>query len=160
MADPKLLSIGPGAAGGYRLTTSLLLERPLGEVFEFFSNAHNLTRITPSWLGLKVVTAAPVDMHDGTLFDYRFRVNGVPGRWRSMILEWNPPHSFVDRQVSGPFALWVHRHTFESAGGGTIAGDDISYRVPGGPPVHELVVRRNLTRLFAYRHEAMQRLFG
>ena len=39
---------------------------PLDESFEFFADAHNLGRITPSWLGFRVVTAGAIDVHAGT----------------------------------------------------------------------------------------------
>ena len=38
------------------------LEQPITEVFEFFSNAHNLAAITPPWLHFEVLTPAPIEM--------------------------------------------------------------------------------------------------
>jgi hypothetical protein len=42
-------------------------------VFEFFSIAHNLERITPPWLRFEVRTPEPVRMQAGALIDYRLR---------------------------------------------------------------------------------------
>ena len=41
-----------------------------------------------------------------------------------------------DQQIRGPFAQWIHRHEFESAGNATRLIDRIEYRIPGGalPP--------------------------
>ena len=76
------------------------LERPLTEVFEFFSNAHNLAVITPPQLHLKILTPAPIEMGVGTHIDYRLKLRGIPVRWQSEITEWDPPHGFVDEQLS------------------------------------------------------------
>ena len=42
--------------------TQRTVERPLTEVFSFFSNAHNLAVITPPQLHLEVLTPAPIEM--------------------------------------------------------------------------------------------------
>lgn len=56
-------------------------------------------------------------------------------RWRmtSRIVEFEPPHHFVDQMVRGPFASFRHDHRFEAAGGGTRMTDVIAFRM--GPPL-------------------------
>ena len=51
------------------------LAQPITEVFEFFSNAHNLAIITPPWLHFEVLTPAPIDMSPGTRIDYRLKLS-------------------------------------------------------------------------------------
>ena len=58
----------------------LRLEHPLARVFEFFSDAFNLEKITPPWLQFHVLTAPPIQMHEGTQIDYRLRIHGIPVR--------------------------------------------------------------------------------
>ncbi len=145
----------------HRLEREQYLDHPLADVFAFFAKAQNLERITPSWLSFEVRTVEPIQMRVGTLIDYRLRVHGVPLRWTSRIEAWEPGRSFVDRQLRGPYGLWQHRHTFASAGSGTVVRDEVDYALPFGPLgelAHRLFVRRDLDRIFAYRHEAVPRL--
>lgn len=114
---PLVIERGPGRS--YRLTTSMVVHRDIHEVFEFFSDPHNLALITPRWLSLRVHSDNRIEMFRGTRIRYRFRVRGVPAIWRSEITAWEPPHRFVDEQRLGPFRRWVHEHVFEEDGGGT-----------------------------------------
>ena len=131
------------------------------DVFPFFADARNLERITPGWLGFRVLTPG-VEMGAGALIEYRLRLHGIPVRWRTRIELWEPPHRFVDRQLSGPYGIWHHTHTFEPDGaGGTLMRDVVRYTLPLGPLgalAYRLFVRRDLDRIFDFRHAAVQRL--
>jgi ligand-binding SRPBCC domain-containing protein len=136
------------------------------DVFDFFADAHNLEAITPPLLRFRVVTPAPIVMGRGTLIRYRLRVHRVPVSWLTEIKEWCPPYRFVDEQLTGPYALWQHTHTFEAAGGETIMRDVVRYRIGFGPLgalAHALLVRRDIAAIFDYRAErvaALLRLSG
>ena len=127
----------------------------------FFSDAHNLERITPGFLKFRVLTPAPIELREGVVIDYALRVRGVPLRWRSEITVWDPPHRFVDRQVRGPYRRWVHEHRFVSLdGGGTLVEDRVEYAVPGGRLVHALFVKRDVQAIFAYRTAVLREMFS
>jgi ligand-binding SRPBCC domain-containing protein len=145
----------------HRLEREQYVDRPVADVFHFFAEAHNLERITPPWLSFQVLTPDPIEMRAGTLIDYRLRVHGVPLRWTSRIEHWEPGRSFVDRQLRGPYGLWHHRHSFAEDGEGTVVRDEVDYAMPFGALgdlAHPLFVRRDLERIFTYRHEAVPRL--
>ena len=143
------------------LTREQLLPTRPEDVFPFFGDAHNLEALTPPWLGFRVVTPHPIDMRPGTLIEYRLRLHGVPIRWRTRIAVWDPPHRFVDVQLSGPYKLWHHTHDFEPApgeGGGTLMRDTVRYALPLGPLgelAHRLLVRRDLERIFDFRQRTV-----
>jgi len=137
------------------------VEVPIEEAFAFYGDAHNLERITPPWLGFQVITPRPIAMEVGTLIEYRLRLHRVPVRWRTRIEAWEPPRRFVDAQVRGPYSLWEHTHEFEQDGpDATIIGDRVRYSIPCGPLgelADRLLVRRDLTRIFVYRRDAVAR---
>jgi len=143
----------------YRLSRSLLVPRPIDEVFAFFGDARNLERLTPPFLNFRILTPPPIEMRPGTLIDYRISLHGLPMRWRSEITEWKPPYSFVDEQLRGPYKRWVHRHTFAEETGGTRVGDEVQYDVLGGDLVHRLFVKSQLEKIFNYRVAVLEQLF-
>lgn len=143
-----------------RFELELWLPRPRSEVFAFFADAANLDRLTPPWLGFRILTPPPIVLRQGALIDYRLRLHGLPLRWRTRIEVWDPPRRFVDLQLRGPYRLWHHTHTFTEQGGGTLCRDVVRYAVPGGPWIDRLFVRRDLRRIFAHRSEVLRRLFG
>jgi len=150
----------PDRDGAYRLRAELFVPRDRRQVFEFFADARQLETITPPWLHFEVLTPAPIELRAGVLIDYRLRLRGVPFRWQSRIAVWEPPDCFVDEQTRGPYRLWRHEHRFEEADGGTVVRDQVDYAVPGGALVHGLLVRRDVERIFVWRHSCLERIFG
>jgi ligand-binding SRPBCC domain-containing protein len=141
------------------LERSQRLELGVEQAFEFYAQARNLEAITPPWLGFQVITAAPIEMREGALIDYRLRLHGVTVRWRTRIETWEPPLRFVDVQLRGPYALWEHTHTFQRDGdSGVLIGDRVRYALPLGPLgelAHTAFVKRDLERIFDYRRSAV-----
>jgi ligand-binding SRPBCC domain-containing protein len=142
------------------LRTEIWLPRERDEIFQFFADPRNLDRLTPSWLQFRILSPRDIAMNKGTLLDYRLRIRGVPIRWQSEISSWEPPDRFVDRQIKGPYSLWLHEHTLTAHNGGTLVGDDIEYAVPGGTIVQKLLVAPDIARIFNYRHRVLQELFN
>jgi ligand-binding SRPBCC domain-containing protein len=144
----------------FNFQSETCVPRRRSEVFPFFAEARNLQTLTPPWLKFEVLTPAPIVLRSGTLIDYQITVHGLPIRWRTEIAEWDPPHRFVDVQLSGPYTLWHHTHTFEEQDGGTLCRDRVRYRPRGGALVHWLFVRRDVERIFQYRQQRLNELFG
>ena len=147
----------------HHLSVSQLVSRPIEEVFDFFSRPENLGRITPASLGFEFLTDDR-DMRDGLEIRYRIRpLLGIPMTWATRIASFEPPHRFVDIQLSGPYRRWEHTHTFESVPGGTLVRDEIVYAVPFGPLgdlANALIVRSELERIFRHRAETIRTVFA
>lgn len=134
-----------------------------GEAFEFFADAFNLEAITPPWLGFEVETPAPIVMDRGTLISYRLRLHGLPLRWLTRIVAWEPGRRFEDLQLRGPYRHWHHVHTFTPHAGGTTMRDRVDYSLPLGPLgvlADALLVRRDLERIFDFRAAALAARVG
>lgn len=142
------------------LHTQQTVHAPLDRVFSFFADASNLEAITPPFLRFRILSPLPIEMKPGALIDYALSLHGVRFRWRTRISVWEPGVRFVDEQVRGPYALWVHEHTFKPLpdGRGTLVTDHVQYAMLGGSLADRLFVRPRLERIFAYRAEATRRL--
>jgi hypothetical protein len=128
-----------------------------------FEQPENLTLITPTWLGLRLRTPGSITMRAGLVIDYHVRALGWTTRWQSLIAEYDPPYSFRDVQVIGPYRLWDHRHRFRRDEGGTAIEDLVAYEPPLGPLgglLDVLVIRRRLAAIFDYRRQRIEALFG
>lgn len=147
----------------YTLHRHQWVARGLAETFAFFERPRNLPRITPPWLGFRILTPEPIAMAPGLILDYRLRVMGAPTRWRSLIAEYDPPRGFRDVQAHGPYRRWDHRHRFWVEGGGTAIEDLVVYEPPYGPLgalVHRLAIRRQLEAIFDFRRDRIAELLG
>lgn len=147
----------------YILAFDQQVPRPLPEVFAFFSRAENLEVLTPPWLNFKILEVTPQPIQPGTLINYSLRVHGIPLRWTSEIVEWEPPHRFVDLQLRGPYKLWRHEHRFEARDGGTLISDTISLALPLGvlgQIAYKLKVHSDVDEIFAFRKTEIRTLFG
>jgi ligand-binding SRPBCC domain-containing protein len=143
----------------HEFQSELWLPLSPAELFPFFADAANLQALTPPWLHFEIMTPQPILMRAGALIDYRLRVHGLPLRWRTRINVWEPPHRFVDEQLRGPYRQWIHEHTFEARGGGTLARDHVHYTVPLDFLVHRWLVRPDIERIFRFRAETLQKRF-
>lgn len=150
--------LAPECEGDNEFSVKQFVPYPLDKVFPFYSDEHNLERITPPFLNFKVVGKSTPHIQSGTLLDYELSLHGVPFRWRTEILEWDPPYCFTDKQLRGPYAKWHHTHRFEALAGGTLISDRIRYRLPlgfAGTVVAGWKVRKDITEIFNYRRKVI-----
>lgn len=145
----------------YLLEQSVWVPRLVSEVFPFFAAAENLGVITPPELGFRIDSELPIEMRAGALIEYTIRLHGLPMKWRTLISKWNPPYSFEDTQLTGPYAKWVHTHKFVEEWGGTKIEDRIVYALPFGivGRIAHPVVRAQLKRIFTYRESVLLKRF-
>jgi ligand-binding SRPBCC domain-containing protein len=161
-----VLNVIEGRAGTLRHPLRTLFRQqwlPLSqtETFAFFERPENLAAITPAWLGLRLLTPPPIAMRVGLTLDYRVRMLGLPGRWRSLITDYDPPYAFRDVQVRGPYRRWEHHHRFLPARAGTLVEDFVVYEPPLGPlgaVLDRLMIRGQLRALFDYRRRRLNEL--
>jgi ligand-binding SRPBCC domain-containing protein len=132
---------------------------PLAEVAAFHRRSASMGAITPPPIIVRV-QQAPAELAGGDEMSFTLWFGPVPIRWLARI-EDVTPNSFSDRQLSGPFAAWVHRHTFIGAGeNATDVFDAIAFTPKPGGLVGLVgrVMGLSLPLLFAYRGWKTRRL--
>jgi ligand-binding SRPBCC domain-containing protein len=134
---------------------------PPAAVFAFHESPGALERLTPPWERVEVIEGG-TSIRPGSRVVLRTWLGPVPLRWVAEHTEYEPPRLFADRQVSGPFASWYHRHRFLDDGrGGTLLRDEVDYDAPLGWLGRRLgggLLRHKLRRLFDYRHDVTRRI--
>ena len=129
-----------------------VIPAPVERVFAFHERPDALRRLLPPFRKAEVVQA-PASLAPPSRAVIRLRV--APLVWVTWIAEHTAfvrGEMFRDEQVSGPFRHWVHTHLFRAAPGGTLLRDEIDCQPPCGA-LAEPLVRRQLRRVFEYRHE-------
>ncbi len=131
------------------------IDIPLKELNDWHFRPGAFSRLNPPWEKASVVKV-PDSLEGGARAIIKV---GAP----PLQFNWIAEHhliedGFLDRQLSGPFAKWEHRHHFTESEAGTSSTltDDITYKLPfgfpgalfGGP-----IIKPKLNRMFRYRHD-------
>ncbi|MCF3648731.1 TIGR01777 family oxidoreductase [Synoicihabitans lomoniglobus] len=137
-----------------RFQRSVRIARSPAEVFAWHERDGAFERLTPPWEKVKV-QASGGGIRDGGRVELKSKIGPMWLSWTVKHFDYREGELFCDRQISGPFAQWEHRHRFESDGaGGCVLTDDITYELPGGKIGAKAAnfVAARLDRLFTYRH--------
>jgi uncharacterized protein (TIGR01777 family) len=136
------------------------LAHPTEEVFLWHTRQGALTRLTPPWEQVRVL-ASDQSIRDGAEVRIAMRRGPVELKWTVRHQDYIDGRQFVDVQIDGPFARWVHTHRFEPLEGGSATRmmDEIEWAPPlgalgrllGGP-----VIESDLARSFAFRHRRLR----
>lgn len=127
-----------------------------GEAYAWHARPGAFGRLLPPWERIRVLDRTGEGLDPGGRVVLRVWTGPAPFRWEVEHVETEPGRSFVDRQVRGPFARWIHRHAFVPEGeGGSVVEDQVEYELPLDAvlgPVGHPVVRSRLERTFRFRH--------
>ena len=142
----------------FKFRSEVRLDQKLSKVFPFFADAFNLETLTPAWLKFRVLSPKPISIKEGTRIGYRLQIHGLPVRWVSEIVTWEPPYRFIDQQIRGPYRLWIHEHRFLDDCNGTVCQDTVRYSLWGGALVNHLLVKKKIEHIFDYRQKKLREL--
>lgn len=129
-------------------------------MFAFHERPDALQTLQPPWMRAEVIQP-PRSLEVGT----RVLIKAYFGPlWQTIEAEhiaYEPGRMFKDRMVRGPFAKWEHTHRVEPRGEDRCALiDSIEYELPFGGFGRfcgAWVARRELERLFTFRHAITRR---
>jgi hypothetical protein len=146
------------------LERTTLIKAPREDVFRFFEDPQNLSRITPRWMKLTIGAIDPLPIKPNFKIEYRMRWLGLGlMKWVTVISDYQPPRYFADEQQAGPYKYWRHVHTFDEVDGGTQMRDRVQYELPFGilgAVTHRLIVARQLNGIFDYRNRQIRKIFA
>jgi len=143
--------------------SSVTVDCPPEEVFDFLLRPDNIVRISPPEMGLNF-TKAPEVLELGSILEFSVLAHGQVQRLAHEITHFESPVRFVEKQVEGPFKHWVHEHIFAVDEQGSVTVTDrIEFKPPGGLIgllVTENKILESLDDGFAHRHEQLQKLLN
>ena len=134
---------------------SVVVDAPVRTVFAFHEREDALRLLSPAFPPVAVVSRT-----GGIEAGARVELRVGFFRWVALHTACEKDRLFVDEQVEGPFASWVHRHEFEDLGARTRLTDRVEYRLPGGALVNgagRWLVSLGLARMFRHRHAVTKR---
>ena len=126
-----------------------VIAAPPARVFAFHERPDALKLLVPPWESVEVVQP-PASLLPGTRVILRMRQGPLRITWVAEHTLYEKDVLFQDRQVSGPFARWLHTHRFLPHAEGTLLRDEVDCALPLGLPF--ALVRRRLVRMFEHRH--------
>ncbi len=132
---------------------------PVEDVFAWHARVGALQRLTPPWTDMSVMEKTGC-IEPGTNVILKLKAGPVSYKWHSKHTDLEENRLFADQQLSGPFAVWSHRHLFHRDAGDCIYEDNVRYRLPLHP-LSTLVAgwwaAKELDTMFAWRHETVAR---
>ncbi len=149
----------------FTLSRELFIPTSIEKAWEFFSSPDNLGKITPSYMGFKILSPTNREnIRTGMEIVYKVKpVLNIPLTWVTVIDRVDAPYSFVDTQKKGPYKIWWHSHQFVPTEGGVLMKDTVNYVLPLGwlgIIMHSLFVKKQLKNIFDYRKKAVHRIFN
>ncbi len=129
-------------------------------VFAFHEAPDAFARLQPPWQKSEIIQP-PTSLSVGTIVVLRTKIGPF---WQTIEAEhvaYEPGVMFADRMNRGPFAAWLHRHIVTERGPDECTlTDQIEYELPFGALGRLFgagVAKRQLEKLFEYRHEVTRR---
>jgi len=149
----------------YHLKTKQFLPITVAHAWEFFSSPRNLALITPKRLNFEILSMSGGEkMFTGQVIHYKVTVLPlIRLHWETEIIDVLEFQSFTDKQRKGPYAQWVHKHTFREVEGGVEAHDELEYAIPFGllgRLANFLFVSREVKSIFKYRSKVLDEHFN
>jgi ligand-binding SRPBCC domain-containing protein len=130
-------------------------------VFSFHESPGALARLIPPWEDVRLVQGGD-SLRPGSRVVLSVKFGPIRFPWVAEHTEYVSGRMFADRQLSGPFSSWYHRHFFLCDGaGGTLMRDVIDYDPPLGIVGRwfgTALITGKLERMFEFRHRRVREI--
>ncbi len=127
-----------------------MVNRPVADLFAFHERPDALELLTPAFPPVRVIRKS-----GGLEVGARVELRVLIFKWVALHTAYERDRLFVDEQIQGPFAKWVHRHEFEDLGHQSRLTDRLEFALPGGKLTNVLfawMVKPGLAQMFRHRH--------
>lgn len=134
---------------------SLRVPVPVQTLFAWHERAGAFQRLSPPWDRPRILEQQG-GIRDGARVVVQVHAGPIPTTWRIVHRDYIANARFRDVLESGPFARWVHTHSFRADGpDASVLDDEIEWALPMGALGAAVAgghVAATLERVFAYRH--------
>ena len=148
----------------YSLETKQIIDRPIEEIWSFFTNPKNLNQLTPSDMNFKILSGNSDDFYEGKIISYSvnpFKFYNI--KWVTEITKIKKNDFFIDEQRFGPYKMWHHEHHFiKNNDNTTTIYDKVIYKLPYGiigKLSHKLFIKKRLLEIFNFRKKTIKKLY-
>ncbi len=147
-----------------KLFYSQKLPISIDEAWDFLSSPNNLKLITPESMNFKIIDWDKKKAYPGQIIQYTVSpVLGLKIKWVTEITQVIKNSYFIDEQRFGPYSFWHHKHFIKEIDNGILMEDVIHYKIPFGfigKILNKLYVQNKLDKIFKYRENKLNEIFG
>jgi ligand-binding SRPBCC domain-containing protein len=145
----------------YQLHYHCIVNGSRQEVCHFHTDTRNLPLITPPWISVMIMSM-DVPMREESHVELEIKRFGIPMYWKMKMSQLKCPEVVSDNMVQGPFPLFHHQRTFKHINNTTTEMEETITLALPFPILGKWLfpwIKRDMDKLFAYRHEATKRHF-
>jgi ligand-binding SRPBCC domain-containing protein len=135
---------------------TVIIDAPVGVVFGFHEREDALSMLSPAFPPVRMI-GRTAGIQPGSRVELRVGFFS----WIALHTAYEKDRLFVDEQIEGPFAKWIHRHEFEDADGKTRLTDRVEFHLPGGLLINTLfgwIVKLGLKHMFNHRQRVTKQV--
>ena len=138
-------------------TWQSVIKAPIEEVFQWHVRNGAFQRLCPPWKHIELIKYAAPNAEKSRVLIRVPILGPLRFTWELEHDSFTPPTSFSDRQIRGPFRSWRHIHSFkETQAEQTELCDSLSFSLPVLNKPLEAYIKKELSRLFTFRHSLLQ----
>ena len=159
------ISIKKYEDGMYSLSTKIKINTSIDEAWRFFTKPKNLSDLSPEDVNFKIISGKSDSFYEGKIISYKIKIFPFTFiNWTTEITKVVENKLFIDKQLFGPYKLWVHEHHFiQNDDGTTTISDKVKYKLffnTFSKILHKLFIKKKLINIFNFRRSKTKELFN
>lgn len=151
--------------GMYSLSTKIKINATIDDAWSFFTKPKNLSNLSPEDVKFKIISGKSDSFYEGKIISYKIKIFPFTYiNWTTEITKVVENKLFIDKQLFGPYKLWVHEHHFiQNDDGTTTITDRVKYKLffkTFSKILHKLFIKKKLISIFNFRRSKTKELFN